>query len=77
MKSWNALIASAVAVAMLSSGARQCRPTRRTTSAPLLIDSLLSEHGIASGEVSFNNNVAFPGVATALKTDAVSVRDQS
>jgi hypothetical protein len=38
----------------------------------LLIDLLLSEHGIASGEVSFNNNVAFPGVATALKTDGVS-----
>ena len=38
----------------------------------LLIDSLLSEHGIASGEVTFNNNVAFPTVATALKTNAVS-----
>lgn len=38
----------------------------------LLIDSLLSEHGIASGEVSFNNNVAFPGVATALRTNAAS-----
>ncbi len=38
----------------------------------LLVDSLLLEHGISPKQVKFNNGVAFPGVAPALKNDEIS-----
>jgi NitT/TauT family transport system substrate-binding protein len=38
----------------------------------LLIDSLLVEHGIVPKQVQFNNNVAFPDVATQLTTNNIS-----
>jgi NitT/TauT family transport system substrate-binding protein len=38
----------------------------------LLVDSLLTEHGITPSEVKFNNNVAFPLVAIKLTSNAVS-----
>jgi NitT/TauT family transport system substrate-binding protein len=38
----------------------------------LLVDSLLTEHGITPSEVKFNNNVAFPLVADKLGSNAVS-----
>jgi NitT/TauT family transport system substrate-binding protein len=38
----------------------------------LLVDSLLTEHGITPSEVKFNNNVAFPLVANKLGSNAVS-----
>jgi NitT/TauT family transport system substrate-binding protein len=38
----------------------------------LLVKSLLAEHGISPGQVQFNNNVAFPDVATQLASDTVN-----
>jgi NitT/TauT family transport system substrate-binding protein len=38
----------------------------------LLVDSLLLEHGIYPRQVKFNNGVAFPDVAPALKGDEIS-----
>jgi hypothetical protein len=42
-----------------------------------LIDSLLSEHGIAAGEVSFNNNVPFPtSVAAFISLPSFALGDR-
>jgi NitT/TauT family transport system substrate-binding protein len=38
----------------------------------VLVDSLLTEHGIAPNEVKFNNDVPFPAVAQELSHNAVS-----
>jgi NitT/TauT family transport system substrate-binding protein len=38
----------------------------------LLVKSLLTEHGIAPGQVQFNNNVAFPDAAAQLSSDSIN-----
>ena len=38
----------------------------------MLVDSLLTEHGITPGTVKFNDDVAFPAVADSLTHDTVS-----